>query len=315
MKRLLSLVLPVTLVVAAASCAGNKPQDVAPEGSAAPTSLGQAPDPVASASPTPSASAPAPQASASAAPAGSAATPANAPLVGAWMDDDVIAALAKDCHFANACLTKISAIAKRSTDSLSEMPPSCAEFAPMACAAVAGQSCAPDECSQTDMSCVPACDDKCGKCSNDCTSACDKCKSHCKDDACKLECAGGCAKCHQRCLVSLDQCSTAGCSTEAEKCFADRDDEWNHSTCEKVCDKVSECVEACPSKSESMYDKYMSACAKGCMTKLGKGCPKRFEWICMGSPDAAVNFFAYHTQRQEEAAKKNAPPAKAPAPH
>jgi hypothetical protein len=239
--------------------------------------------------------------------------PANAPLVGAWMDDDVIAELAKDCHFAHACLTKISATAKRSTDSLSEVSPSCAEYAPMACAAVPGQSCAPDECSQTDMSCVPACDDKCSKCSDDCTGGCDKCKSHCKDDACKLACAGGCAKCHQRCLVALDQCSTAGCSSEAEKCFVDRDDEWNGSACEKVCEKVADCVEACPTTSQSIYDKYMSACAKSCMAKLGKGCPKRFEMICMGFPDAAVNFYAYHTSRQEKAAaEKNAGPAKPP---
>ncbi|MFO0547574.1 MAG: hypothetical protein U0271_04245 [Polyangiaceae bacterium] len=217
-----------------------------------------------------------------------------------WLEDDVVRALAKDCHWdPDNCLASMHKAAATSVDSLSGSPESCNQYFPLACAYVPGQSCAPDECSQTDYNCIPECNNSCDTCAGGCMSKCDSCKSTCKDDACRMQCARGCAECRQDCVKGLDQCSSAHCSQVAEDCFKTRDDQWNASSCPKVCDKVSECVEKCPDPKpeEGYYAKYTSKCADSCMKKLGKGCDKRFDMICKGFPDATVNFFAYHQSR------------------
>jgi hypothetical protein len=272
----------VALAVVAA-CASAPPSDVVPVtvASVAPV-------------PKPPASAPTAAASASAAPVTD-----DAAGAGAWTDETAVAALAKDCHWnPGGCLDKLRDVAKKSMDSFSEMPEGCEGMVALACASVPGQSCAPDECSQTDYTCIPACDDACSTCSDECTGGCEKCKAKCQDEACKLACGKACGQCHQNCLKRLDACSTAHCSEESERCFRERDDEWNKSACGRVCDRVSACVDKCPDPGGAMVEKYASPCADACMKKLGKGCPARFDWICKGFPDASVNFFAYHAERK-----------------
>lgn len=251
----------------------------------------------------------------SAAPRASTVDPADV-NVASWTDDEVILALAMDCHWdPGDCVKAIEAIALQSVDNVEFAPeggaaPSgdtrvlpaaaCQGLQPLACASVPGQSCAPDECSQTDYDCIPECDKSCGSCASKCVTGCESCKSTCKDEACRLTCATSCAECRQGCLKTLDNCASAHCSEVGETCFKERDDQWNASACPKVCPKVQTCVEKCP-EVENDYTgslMYQTECAVKCLTKLGKGCPERFKNICLGDPNASVNFNVYHSTRE-----------------
>jgi hypothetical protein len=234
--------------------------------------------------------------------------------VSSWTDDDAVRALAMDCSWdPGDCLKALEAAAPQNTDGIEFAPENgpapgegarplpaaaCKGLLPLACAQVPGQSCVPDECSQSDYTCVPACDKACVGCAGKCVTGCESCKSSCKDEACRLTCAKSCAECRQSCVQALDHCTTAHCSEESEACFKERDDEWTKSVCPKVCPKVQSCVEKCPEiENDYSGERYGNACAAKCMARLGKGCPARFDRICAGDPNASVNFNAYHANR------------------
>jgi hypothetical protein len=235
--------------------------------------------------------------------------------VAAWTDDLVVQALAKDCHWdPKGCVKAVETIAPQCIDGLDfatddspgsdarPLPPAvCKSLVPLACAQVPGQVCAQDECSQHDYDCVPKCDQTCGECAGKCVTSCESCKAPCKDDACRLACAKSCGECRQSCLKALDHCATAQCQEEGETCFRTRDDEWNKSTCPKVCPKVEKCVDACPEKEDGPPDeKYHGDCAKKCLSRLAKGCPSRFHGICTGNGVESQNFYAYHANRNDK---------------
>ncbi len=257
--------------------------------------------------------------------AGSSAKPA-APLAdlndptqvdaGSWTDDEAIRALANDCKWDPAgCIEKIEIAAHQSIETIDYVPDGyvrtesdtrmlpevkCQGLQYLACAQVPGQMCAPDECSQTDYNCIPACDDKCTTCASQCVAGCEACKSKCTDETCRFTCAKSCGECRNGCLRALDQCASTHCSEEGENCFRTRDDEWNKSVCPKVCPKVQACVEKCPPiENDYSGELYRGECANKCLAKFGKGCPSRFDRICAGDPNASVNFFAYHFNRAE----------------
>jgi hypothetical protein len=236
--------------------------------------------------------------------------------VDAWTDEYAVQALAQDSSWdPGGCLKSMEAVAGQMLDGMQfaeeNAPPpqpgyvvlpaaACKGLLPLACARLPGQSCAPDECSQSDYACYPACGRDCNGCAGKCVTSCDSCKSACKDDACRLTCAKSCGECRQSCLQALDQCTTAHCAEVGEACFKDRDDAWNKSDCPKVCPKVQKCVEKCP-EVENDYSgslRYQSECATKCLAKLGKGCPSNFKSICAGDPNASVNFNAYHEGRK-----------------
>lgn len=220
----------------------------------------------------------------------------------AWTDDIVIQALAADSRWdPGGCFEKLTEGAAKSVDML-DAPEECKPLYPLACSHVPSQSCVPDECSQTDYSCVPECNRGCSGCAETCATQCDDCKSRCKDDACKLECAKTCGSCRESCVKKLDHCSSAGCAEVAEQCFDTRLAEWKAGTCDKVCPKVDACVEKCPQPEGdfSFYAKYTSDCANKCFSKLGKGCGARFDLICKGMPDASVNFNVHRANKEAE---------------
>lgn len=235
----------------------------------------------------------------------------------AWTDDDAIQALAQDCRWDPAgCIATMEKAAQQAVDMVEFLPEgaaqpegdsrvlpaeACRGLLPLACAHVPSQACAPDECSQIDYTCVPRCDGMCADCAGKCVTGCELCKGGCKDedDACRLECAKKCGECRQICVLALDLCTSAGCSEAAETCYRERDDAWTNSTCPKVCPKVQDCVEKCPEEENDWTGaRYRSACAMSCLSKLGKGCPPRFNAICAGDPNASVNFNAYRANRE-----------------
>lgn len=307
MKRariaLYSLGLVAGLVVVVASCGGTTPSsDVPPPVPPKPTT--------------------APTASVAAAPT-AAPIDFNDPKsvhVAAWTDDLAVRALAQDCHWdPGKCFSMIEASAPLSVDEIDFLPEgaarpeddvrvlppvACKALQPLACARVPSQSCVPDECSQSNYDCYPACAKTCAGCADGCATSCEVCKAPCKDDACKLACAKTCGECRQTCLTSLDHCTTAECSEKQETCFRERDDAWTKSVCPKVCPKVQACVERCPPiENDYSGQLYVSPCAVKCLSSFGKGCPASFNHICAGDPNASVNFNAYHARRLAEQAK------------
>jgi hypothetical protein len=258
-------------------------------------------------------------ASVSAAPSASAsAGPGKKDVVASWTDDEAIKGLAADCHWdPGGCLKSMGAMALQSMNELSFLPPgatpdseyerklppaSCRTYQALACATVPQQSCAWDECAQSDNDCVPECDKGCGTCADKCVAGCETCKSACTDDACRLTCAKSCAACHQTCLKDLDHCATSHCAEVQEACFKTRDEEWGKSTCPKVCPKVHDCIERCPHPPDDIIDAklYASPCANSCLKKLGKGCPAKFDNLCKGHQNATIAFDAYHAAHHPE---------------
>lgn len=233
-----------------------------------------------------------------------------------WTDDEVIAALAKDCHWdPGGCFKAIAGIAGSSVDVIEFLPEDgeqpatgrtlpkavCQNVVGLACARVPGQTCVPDGCSQSDYDCYPKCDGECATCGDKCATACETCKAPCKDDACRLECAKSCGECRNKCLQDLDHCTSTVCPAAEETCYKERDDRWNSSTCERVCPKVQTCVEKCPPiENDYTGELYYSPCAKKCLKSFGKGCPEEFDFICAGSPNHSVNFNVYHVNRKAE---------------
>ena len=239
-------------------------------------------------------------------------------------DEIAIQGLAKDCRWdPGGCVKAVEIAAPMNVDAVMYLPegmepdpnpdvakihPSavCENVAPLACALVVAQSCAPDKCAGLDYECIPACDKSCSGCADTCVSSCETCKGACTDEACRLECAKKCGACRQKCLTDLDLCQTGKCNAETKKCLFDRDDRWNKSTCEKVCDKVQTCVdEKCPSDpTDVMFTQYSGKCAEGCFKRLGAGCPKEFFTICTGHPNESAVFRQFHADRLQGIVEK-----------
>jgi hypothetical protein len=166
-----------------------------------------------------------------------------------------------------------------------------------ACAAIPGQSCAPDACSHTDDTCIPDCDQSCDNCANKCTGGCEDCKRGCKDETCRRACAEKCGRCHATCLRGLDQCTTAHCGEVATQCSKDADKAWDDGQCDAECVAVQACVEKCPDgemgKFGSWY--FTDSCALGCAKRGMHKCPSTMAQICMGDPDM-MNFMIRRAQ-------------------
>jgi hypothetical protein len=219
----------------------------------------------------------------------------------AWSDPEAAIELAKDSKWdPGGCIAKVEKLAKLGAGV--ELPPECQDDYVRACASIPGQVCVPDDCSQSDYQCYPECNTTCQDCASKCVGSCDGCKAKCTDDACKQACGKSCAACRQGCVSALDTCTSAHCSQVFDECVKSRDTEFTNSKCGAVCDKVQACVEKCPPNPAEGFNVYYTKCAEACFKRLGTGCPSRFDQICMGNPDASVNFWISRRQLHPEEA-------------
>jgi len=218
------------------------------------------------------------------APSSSAAVDPEPPTL--WQSEDAVNALAGDCHWEEQCIHEVE---KASLTAMGERPPvseGCGEALAMGCVAIPDQPCNPDECAQTDQSCIPECDRTCGSCADTCTTGCDDCKRQCQDEACRHACGERTAQCHRQCVSALDRCTTAHCSEEARSCVKSRDAEWVDGHCEAACTKVTACAAKCPNpKQLSGYMLSEEPCPQACAKKLPANCA-RFAAYCTGFTDA-----------------------------
>jgi hypothetical protein len=192
----------------------------------------------------------------------------------AWTDPYPLAQLAKDCAWKPPEPT--------------EEEKAIGASHPMGCERIPEQICQADACLGTAYECFPECNKTCGGCGEACVSSCESCKSTCKDDACRKACAQKCGECHQQCVVGLDHCTTGHCSEVMADCGKKELAEWRKASCDKVCEKVSECANNCYGDEGGVHGKCGDACKK---KHMNARCPDKWFYVCIGYAQSPESLF------------------------